>query len=352
MREVPRGVAGRAADGGPVMASSFFHASVNDDAGKQVRLLDPAGMSEWPSKGDERMGKLVKKAQSAMSRWPASAWIIGIGAFLGVVASIIVLSLVIPWINSIAGGLFVVALQGAGYATWRLRLRAGSQQVTRLLLQEGLCPCCGYNFVGLNIEKLKSNEIVVCPECGSSWRRGRIDRAVPFAAGASFTLPTRQLMQQRGIGGDWRITDDADAHVPLVHPWLMKPLDFVSSREHRARLLEAKAIIRGNRRWIRVLISCSLYACAVTAVLLAAFTGIQWVPLAFIVAIVCVVLGVLAYVANFAYSPVFIRATMLEHDLCPSCGADLAATSPGGTGLVMCPACRSEWKPNEKPASG
>lgn len=39
-----------------------------------------------------------------------------------------------------------------------------------------------------------------------------------------------------------------------------------------------------------------------------------------------------------------VREVALDHDLCPSCGGDLAGVEPDPeTGRVRCPGCAAEW---------
>lgn len=354
---MPRGVAGGAPDGGAVMEIIRKSNGITDDEGKPVRLLDTAGMSEWPSKGDERIERMLVRVRTGLSRRDAPMILLGFLIWLAFVGVYVALSFWFPVLSHGSGAVFVVIANLTALLIWRLRLRAGARRFVELVLEDGLCPICGYNFAGLNFEGLGPEALVRCPECGSSWLRGRIERAAPFAPGSSLALPTRLVRQRQRGPGSWSVIDDAGSPVKLVHPRLSKPIDAAASPGHRARLLGAQAIIRGNRRWVRGSVAALLVLVAVGLLIGCAADDLAYLPIAFMVDTVLGVLAIAAWLGNFAYSPLFVRRVMLENALCPTCGADLQRMRPTGIhNRIRCSQCRSEWdaahgKSNE-PASG
>lgn len=353
MPGLPRGVAGGAADGGAVMGLLNAGPMVTDDAGKAVRLLDRAKMCEWPSSGDARMQALVARMRVLLSREDSRTRVLAYALVACWMGAFYALSYYLPVVMQYGGGeIFVLIIPVTMALVWRSRLRASARPFVELLLEEGLCPCCGGNFAGQDLGRIPAEDVVTCLKCGSKWFRHRIVHAEAFSPAAKMARPST-LIRGWAMGQDlWKTTDDAGDPARLVDPHLAEALRGASTPEHRERLEIARAATLRHRRWLRAMVAAVLFVGGVTLVAAAIVVG-QHLGWFLTGSSICIGLACGAWFGNFAYSPVYVRLVMLEHDLCPSCGADLRGfPATPERGVVRCAACRAAWRvarPTEAP---
>ncbi|MBY0311274.1 MAG: hypothetical protein K2W85_04330 [Phycisphaerales bacterium] len=319
-----------------------------DDRGKPIRIPGPDALCQrgaWPIHIDRRLQLLMERLGLAARGWavggPITLGIVVLTAF-GWIALIIVLA---NTVRGVPGLIWIVAfLAGCGVLGWVLIYRArssGARDMVRITLEEGLCPSCGYNFVGLSSE---SDGCVPCPECGSCWLESRMQRRGAFAS-ATDNSPTPRLMPRavRFDGDRSSVLDDHRQRVALVHPWMRRELAAITDRDARKRLKSARR---------RVLCVGLFYRLAATIIFAAAASLISWavlhwpgMPLWWGVLMAA---GAWAFVAaiffgNFAYRPDKVKRVMLRRSLCPCCTGPLEQLVPAEDGSVQCPACRAAW---------
>jgi hypothetical protein len=328
------------------MAFLRLGGNVTDDTGKPVKLLDPAGMSEWPTKGDARIDALVIRVRKAMSGWSFYEWSLSLALVFGVFAFYFaarpLINRAIPTLPSFV---FFVALAFSAQIfarfLWRARLHSNRRHVVQLVLGEGLCPCCGYNFASLNIDEKQPDELVTCPECGSAWRRNRIDRAAMFDGSLPVSSPVRRFTKREKTN-NWMVNDDRGVRVKLVHPRLYGCRPKLGGPTRAERLRCARKEIAPSRLWLRAPIAGLLMAGGAFLVVLAIENDAYAILIA---AGVLAVLSLGCWHGNFLYSPRVVRRTMLGQDLCPSCSNDLSGRPVSARdGCVLCPGCSAAWR--------
>ncbi len=238
-----------------------------------------------------------------------------------------------------------VFLAGCGVLGWFLVLRArgsGARDVVRLTLEEGLCPCCGYNFIGLAAD---ADGCIPCPECGSCWLESRIIRREPFAVPSEGSPIPRIVPRAIRFDGDRSsVLDDRSQRVALVHPWMRRELAALTDRSARRRLkrVRRRVLCVGLVFRLAATLIFSGAAVIVTLVVL----GGPGIPLWWAVLMIA---GAWAFAAaiffgNFAYRPDEVKRVMLDRGLCPCCTGSLDQLQPQPDGLVQCPVCRAAWR--------
>lgn len=238
----------------------------------------------------------------------------------------------------------VTFLGGCGILGWVLVYRARSSgilDIVRITLEEGLCPTCGYNFVGL---KAESDGCVPCPECGACWLESRMHRREAFVAASEDSAGPRILPRAVRFDGDRSsVLDDRQRRVALVHPWMRRELRAITDRDARRRLKSARRRVLCVGLLVRLTATLIFGAFAVLvswAMLSASGIPPLWSML--------MTAGAWAFVAaiffgNFAYRPDAIKRVMLRRSLCPCCTSPLERLILDDHGLVQCSACRAAW---------
>lgn len=127
---------------------------------------------------------LVLAGEEPMRRSLWAGWLIalatpsGIATALGL--SFLALAFVISWAavgpnmigfaaHGVVWAIVIAAVVALSRGMWLIltRYRAHAE---RVLLSGRRCPSCGYGLLGV----AESAGMVVCPECGSRWRHGRV----------------------------------------------------------------------------------------------------------------------------------------------------------------------------------
>jgi Zn-finger nucleic acid-binding protein len=318
--------------------------NITDDTGKRVKLLDSAGASEWPAKGDDRITHLLLRVRKTMS---ASTLLESLVTIVVAIALLAVYGISERWVSrhfSVGGVAYflmlVVAAVLAQRLLWRTRLHTSRRAVARLVLEEGLCPTCGYNFYGTGAERAAPSAMVACPECGGSWRRDRMERIVAFAS-LTHLRPAWGLVTKREKVSKWSAEDARGGRVDLVPPGLHRLRAHPSSPEHGEALASARREITRSGRWVRILLA----GCIAVVYVLMLYAAERWDPAGYVfLTVIAAALFFPTLYANFAYSPRWVVRAMLERRLCPSCGLDLRGQARSERdGAIVCPSCRAAW---------
>jgi len=308
-----------------------------------MRVLDPAAVAEWPLSGDRRMAMLAARIRAAEKPlgWPQIA--LGVLVFAGFVVGLLGVQFVFSsqprWVHMLV---IMVLAMAFGSAATRARRKWAAPSLAQLLIEEGLCPSCGYNFFGLSAD---AEGFLQCPECGAAWRAERVRRVEAFA-------PSTRMVDANTVvglaGGSRVMSDDRGSRRPVVHPRLRKEIAAATVDADRARLRAARAEIgRGGRlvRWLTAAVVASPGVAFVYLLLSLRVTA----PVSMIVTssisacfFVCLAVGVLY--GNFLYTPGAVRRGMLGQGLCPSCAASVEGCEAEADGCAVCPGCLAAWR--------
>ncbi len=340
-----------------VMALSWLRPPIRDDRGNAVELLltRTEGRAEWPVSGDERIERLRERLERGLGRRTAVLLLpqlIALPLFLVPLAFVTALTggnpggawaLRIMWACA-----FVVITLVVGLGLLSRRFLSGNQArtLTHVLLDEGLCPGCGYNLVGLAPEP---DHMVVCPECGGAWKQERIFRAAPFVEGARLgpALP-RVSWSWTGSRAGRLDFDDRSKQVRLVSARPRRMRAAARSEAHRARLAAAAELMRRSGRGTRRKVAGFLAGSGVILGIVSAWVAWQGglaVAGVFAAALggPLLAFGIIAAVNLTLFGRDIIDA-MKGEGLCASCGTMLDVMRPAEDGCVECPACGAAWR--------
>lgn len=318
-----------------------------DDRGNAVRILSTAAAADWPMSGDARMSMLAARMQAAStpSRFPRVILtaVTITAAMTAITVSMVFFPSVPRWMHMVV---LMLVLLGTASVTAHVRKRLASAALARLLIEEGLCPSCGYNFFGLVAD---AEELLHCPECGAAWRAERIRRTQPFASGANMADANTVVTVASAA---WTGKDDRDIRRPFVHPRLRKESKAANDDAIRARLALAKAEISRTGWLLRWCVALLLLISAVgmaAAILIWGRPGMASKLAGLVPVLLFAGLGLWALFGNFCYSIRKIKLAMLRQNLCPSCAAPLDGLPPETDGRTVCSACLGAW---QMPAEG
>jgi hypothetical protein len=322
-----------------------------DDRGNPVRVLSAAAAADWPMSGDARMSMLAARMQAASvpSRWPRIA--LAALALAAVVTVVTVSKIFFPsfpgWVRTVA---LMIVLLGAASLTGHVRKRLASAALARLLIEEGLCPACGYNFFGLVAD---AQDLLQCPECGAAWRAERVRRSEPFASGANMADANTVVTVANAA---WTGKDDRAIRRPYVHPRLRREIKAAGDESIRARLAIARAEISRTGWLLRWSVAALLLLSAggmAAAILIWGRPGMASQLAGLVPVLLFAGLGLWALFGNFCYSIRKVKLAMLRQNLCPSCAASLDGLTPEPDGRTVCSACLGAWqKPLEASGHG
>lgn len=336
----------------------FAQPTIVDDRGQRVPLLDPNG-TPWPVETDERVRLLAQRISAKMQDDATGSG----RKYLIVTLVLVYMAVSVPLQMYLVGSLKMPAvvvivlmmpvLLGCVYLVQRRYFQTSSTAIARLVLEEGLCPSCGYNLCGIS-PIAGAISVHICPECGSAWNADRVKRLEPFVGDVPANAGSaRKSLAAAAKEHQWldnwfikRIHDSRDTPVPAVHPRLWRQLESAASEEHKARLLAARTAMRHAARgksWKTYLLPGFLVLNACYLV----FTstgGARWwwmlVTLPFWVYML--VVAVASRTAGI--KPDDVKRSMWREGLCASCGELLAHLAPGDDNCVECPRCRAAWR--------
>jgi hypothetical protein len=319
-----------------------------DDAGKPVRVFGESTFDSWRTTGDPRLKDLMRRLTFVMAERrfrlnEPEALLMATPAFAVVVSlimhnvwpSIPALVLILPCA--------LLTFPALRYGM-QLTVARRSQAIARLMLDEGLCPVCGYNFFGLELK----GPMIRCPECGGEWRTDRIARVLPIdetSRESAIVKAIRQPIELVTVGYD----DARGTRVGMVDPLLRAARREASEPARVERLGAARRDLSRIGRGRRLLVVG--FIIAVSAVLAGAMVwsrlrGTPPVPLPAFVGPICLTgIGFGVYFGRFGYARRRVRDVMLAHSLCASCAAPLDYLTPDpADGCVTCETCRAAWR--------
>jgi hypothetical protein len=320
-----------------------------DDRGQPTTLFGPAAFEHWPVQTDPRIAALMSRVDAFQRRRHRIATAIPTVCFgslflAGIFLAQLVAPAVPPWLVGAAIGLALCPFFPCIYS---ISARRSAPAIADLILAEGLCPACGYNFVGLSPS---DDRCIECPECGSAWNAARVARAYPFITGAPDTTPVRAANALLGelLGEGLLSDDDRGNPARLVAPRLRLPLK-AASGEMRERLRAARHAYSRGGAWIRwpialLLLLLMLVGLAVAVILAVAPLGRTSVVSVLLGALVSFALAAGVLFGNFGYRAATIVRCMKSEQLCPSCATDLHSLPPEADGCRICPLCLAAWR--------
>ncbi len=212
------------------------------------------------------------------------------------------------------------------------------------MLRAARCPCCGYELHDL---APADDGRVPCPECGAAWHVDRWKGSLPDAK----RLLTRALDAGMSKAVLRVHMDDRGVHLPDGTRWKCPwHADFLRSQRTGVHLdprMESfsRATWKARERVIRRKFR-DLSICFLTIALAVFIAGEDGDGRG--LAIVIVLLGVpgsFLFAATNSDHRVPLRATALQHSLCPACGELLDLNQPRQfDGCIQCAKCAAAWK--------
>lgn len=343
----------------PLGLSVTSPARARDDRGRDVAILDPGGLARQATLAADKkhrsdLAAWLKKVASQRNRltWgnffgDVGMVIVGIVALLVMRYALRLMGVSWPMILVLWIVLLVVITQ------WQSKKRV-RPFVAASMVTEGICGSCGYALAGLPVE---ADRCVVCPECGAAWRASRMTARRAEAAGGATRTPWGRPVTFWGGNPVRRCGADANGRlVPLMQSHL-HGLERQRRREIGAeRLREVSRAVRaegsGARAWLSlgalsVLGWFGLWAmlgsprAAAASGSAAAGTGVVATGVTLLV--IGAALGLAILGSDLFISEKRRVRTIVEHGLCPSCGAGMEAASRDELGRVVCGACGSAW---------
>lgn len=334
---------------------------MRDDRGEKREVLNPAGFHDWPVQGDPRMEHLVHRLGLVLKGRPglrgrlrmAALWIVPIaaGTVVIVLAGGLLVKMGAPRWLLLVIMCAVSALCGPLIMHWLKR--GNADQIADLLLEEGLCPCCGYNLHGI---AAASDQRIVCPECGGAWNQSRVLRTEPFA-GVGATLSIKRILGSMHSGQvGWSAIDAKGRRVDLAPANLRRAMR--KARQfpewHKRLVLARRAIARGSlgSRLVGLKVVWSI-ALGLGVIAIYASTKPSGPPLGASILIGMPMLGVAVWatLGNFCFRPKAVRAALLAEGLCPSCAGPMDDAEMLEPGAATCRNCRSAWPIDEMKAA-
>lgn len=334
---------------------------MQDDRGEKREVLNPAGFQDWPVRGDPRMEHLVQRLGFVLKGRPGVRGLLKMAMLSLVPLTVAVMAVIVG--RSLLVGMgaprwlpFVIicvvsSLCGPIVTHW---LKRGNEdQVADLLLEEGLCPCCGYNLHGI---AAASDHRIVCSECGAAWNAARVMRTEPFK-GTGNTVSIKQILgSMQASNSGWNTVDAKGRRVQLAPARLRRSLR--SAKEHppwHERLVSARRGIRRGclaTRMLGLAIVWSLALGIVGAMIYAIMrqTGPGVGALVF-AAVPMIGLVAWATFGNFCFRPKVVRAELIAEGLCPSCARPLDDAEVADPAMATCLNCRSAWTLDEMEAA-
>ncbi|MFO0860826.1 MAG: hypothetical protein U0570_09745 [Phycisphaerales bacterium] len=340
---------------------SAWRLPVRDDAGSQRELL---AMRALPS-GTPRLDRVRDKAHlvyGELSNFGRTlARMVVVVLPMAVAMPVLMLWLRPKGVPIFAVGCVVVAVAMffglmLTYRDFR-RLAPRAGEVADAFLDEGICPCCGYNLAGA-VESLGADpdpaQRVPCAECGAAWLRSRIRRVQSEeTAEAREPFGMRAILRaQAMIYSSLASVDDAGSKISLARYGDLKAMRARASGDYRERLSRCVGALRFRGLWMRLLF-VSLVLPATFAILfdfwrrpmasLGLFQALQGLGL------VLWVIGAVAVLGSDMGRTGPRRVALLKSGrICPGCGGDLGT----GSGRQSCGECRAVWELGEVGGGG
>ncbi len=211
-----------------------------------------------------------------------------------------------------------------------------SDRIVTRLLEDGICPACGYNFVGLD----RDDDLLTCPECGAGWKSSRIVRAAEFASRGAGSSPLSSMVSESG-STPVPARDDQGRDIALVGRAMKRLGARASDAEHERRMAAAQAELALAGRGRRLAnVAVIAFSGLLATVLLAPREPIE----AGVIVLVMVLGAAYAWRGNFSLPASKAKTAFLDHGLCPSCATSLKELAPAADGCTECPECNAAWR--------
>lgn len=336
------------------MIRLFPKATLFDDAGRLRDVVRVRTLNRDARRSDPAFAQVVHRVSRTQLTGTSKSTMLLLIVLMGVGANL-THQFVLSGMPAFVSYLLWFLLTGG--LVWLIQLgdcQSVARQIADALLSDGLCPACVYNLGG----QPENKGLVVCPECGASWRATRIVHRHEFvAAPESEAAVVRRWWRQLGNGdrsGPTRIADDLSKEHAVVFARLSQPIHSATG-ERRARLLAARDEIRQHGLVGRVVRACLLLTLAGLATLIALRAGLSPVALnpmgllfGLCMAGAAVFLPLTMLRGATGITAAHIRTAMLRRRLCPSCSGDLGnETEQPAKGLTTCPECGATWRLGE-----
>ena len=254
----------------------------------------------------------------------------------------------------IGGGVVVLMMTLALVLTKRdfRKLAKRAPEIADAYLDEGICPCCGYNLAGaVNAAEKACTEqgLVQCAECGASWSRPRIHRveAGETAEAREATSFRTLLRAQSMLYSSMAFKDDVGKSVSLARFSDLKALRAATSGAHRERLNDCIRQLRFKGLWQRLLFASILVPISIGIIVelarvpagaLGLMHGLKAIGL------VLWTIGAIAIIGSDIGRSGAKRVVLMKSEgLCPGCGSELAVPDGTDPGTVTCVECRAVW---------
>ncbi|VAX35836.1 hypothetical protein MNBD_PLANCTO03-838 [hydrothermal vent metagenome] len=325
-----------------------------DDRGEPYTPVVLAEMVRFAESDEDRVAaralqKMLRRVvKEETRRWSFERFLISIGlsiAFLAIItATLFLFGNMLGGIPSLLVVIFVIVAVTLA-DRWIAKRRIG-RAIGATIVAHGICGRCGYSLRGLGIT---DNGCLVCPECASVWRAGRLTRAhweppkQPLAPKPTLAMAMRiRLLRPR------MMTDSRSMLCRRLDSFLVSV-----GRQRRAELgaercRQLRAAIRRPTLWLRLTIGVLLAAALLWLFLHwpDADTTMDGALMRFRVLWSCGVVILLLMLAGTLGGELGITARRVaavctEENLCASCATDLL--DPDAEGYRICPSCGSSW---------
>lgn len=341
-----------------------FDLRIDDDRGEPraitVRLQQGRGASR--TRFDPLVHRFARTGFRHVAIWSGLSALIGIALLAGLVLTLIGwASIRMGFANAytVSG----VALLGLGVTVLAIavprRRRSDRRRLASAIVRFGICPHCVYSLDGASV---REDGCVLCPECGSAWRRDRIARFSehPFEHKIERVGPA--IRRACAVMGGWRWTrDDRDERVPLFSRTLLATVDpehpLETRRDTAERLWTCMTTDGGPLRWtLGIVIGLAIMTLAIVGVpgqvmeSLASSGEMMWFELGMITMQVLLFSAVAAaVVAGIVWSDLGIprhrvHRVMIEEDRCPCCGLTFESGECEDDGCATCGNCGAGWR--------
>lgn len=335
-----------------------FEPRIRDDRGElraiTVKLQQGRGASR--TRFDPMVHRFARWPLGRVTRWNLLMGVSAIGLMIGLVVALIGWSTPLLGAGRTFAGVAMVGFAVGVYVIAVPRRRRGDRErLASAIVRFGVCPHCVYSLDGASV---REDGCVLCPECGSAWRRDRIRRFSehPQARDVERVGPA----WRRGLGflGGWRWTeDDREEAVPLFSRTLLATVDPEEDVEDRRRvaeeLWERLSGEGAGLRWVvGVVAGLAIFSAgAAWQGFAIASMGIELSALdlvsvslqvLFFVAIGAVI-GAAIVLSDLGMSRHRVHRAMIQAGRCPCCGSRLDRVAEED-GCAPCGHCGAGWR--------
>lgn len=241
------------------------------------------------------------------------------------------------------------------------KLAKRAPEIADAYLDEGICPCCGYNLAGA-VNALEAagaeQQLVQCAECGASWSRPRIHRveAGETAEAREATSLRTVLRAQSMLYSSMAFKDDAGKSVSLARFSDLKALRASARSEHRENLNDCIMQLRFKGLWLRLLFASILVPISIGIIVELARVPAGALGLMHGLKAIGLVLWTIGAVAiigsDIGRSGAKRVLLMKSKGVCPGCGSALVSANGTDPGTITCAECRAVWNLAKKEQAG